>query len=318
VRYLRHNKGILPGNVDRIVVTGCSAGGEERGKPAAGGNSPLYEPYLKEIGAAEEKDNVFAADCRSPITDLDHADLSYEWEFGASKSNRAIDRTVSAELKQRFTSYQASLKLKGRDKFGTLTAGNMGEYIVKYYLQPEAVKYLLGLTEDKRREYLTANSSWLKWDGKTASFTMEDFAAQHINRMKAAPAFDAATLDNPETILFGDRTTNARHFTTYMQQKSSGDPKATLAPDFQKVVELMNPMPFILRKNPGVAQHWRIRHGAIETDESAAVPVDVATGLENMGRDVDAALYWDAGHCQDLDPAGFLIWVGRITGFKLP
>ena len=27
VRYLRHNKGILPGNVDQIISVGCSAGG---------------------------------------------------------------------------------------------------------------------------------------------------------------------------------------------------------------------------------------------------------------------------------------------------
>jgi hypothetical protein len=318
VRYIRHNKGILPGNVDQIVASGCSAGGGLTTLLGASGNSPLYEPYLKEIGAAEEKDNIFAADCHSPITDLNHADLSYEWEFGGSQSNNTIDATISADLKQLFAPYQASLNLKGKDNFGTLTAANMGEYLVKYYLEPEATKYLLGLTEDKRKDYLTANASWLKWDGKTASFTIEDFASQHINRMKAAPAFDVAGLNSAETILFGDKTTNARHFTNYMLQKSTGDPSATLDPDFQKVVNLMNPMYFIQQKNPDAAQHWRIREGAIETDASSVVSVDVATGLENMGRDVNAALYWDAGHCQDLDPAGFLIWVGQVTGFKIP
>ena len=316
VRYIRHNKGILPGNVDQIIASGCSAGGGLSTLLGASGNSTLYEPYLNEIGAADAPDNIFAADCHSPITDLDHADLSYEWEFGGSKSGGSsmIDKSISADLKRMFTTYQASLHLKGKDNFGTLTADNLGAYLVKYYLAPEATKYLLGLTEDKRKEYLAANASWLKWDGKTASFTVEDFAALHISRHKPAPAFDASNLNNPETSLFGNTTTNARHFTPYGTQKFNG---VTIDAGLQKVVNLMNPMYFILEKNSGAAQHWRIREGAIESDESAVVPVDVAAGLENMGRDVDAALYWDAGHCQDLDPQGFLAWMDKVTGYKI-
>jgi hypothetical protein len=45
--------------------------------------------------------------------------------------------------------------------------------------------------------------------------------------------------------------------------------------------------------------------------------VDIGTGLENMGRDVNTAIYWDAGHCQDLDPQGFLTWIAQITGYKI-
>jgi hypothetical protein len=313
VRYLRHNKGILPGNMDQIIASGCSAGGGLTTLLAASGNSPLYEPYLKEIGAAEEKDNIFAGDCHSPIADLDHGDMSYEWEYANSQSRQTIDKQISAELKALYPAYQASLNLKGKDNFGTLTADNMGAYIVKYYLVPEANKYLLGLAEDKRQEYLIRNAAWLHWDGKNASFTMEDFASQHIAREKPAPAMDQTGLNDAETILFGDKTTNARHFTDYMTKKTG----TTIDADFQKVIDMMNPIYFILQKNPGVAQHWRIRHGATESSESAVVPVDVATALENMGRDVNAQLYWDAGHCQDLDPNGFLTWMDKITGFKV-
>jgi hypothetical protein len=38
--------------------------------------------------------------------------------------------------------------------------------------------------------------------------------------------------------------------------------------------------------------------------------------LENVGKDVDARLYWDAGHGADEDPEEFIAWVGHITGFS--
>ncbi|MDO5597643.1 MAG: hypothetical protein Q4F92_04765 [Acidaminococcus sp.] len=47
----------------------------------ATGNSPDYEPYLKELGAAEERDDIYASMDYCPITDLPHADLAYEWVF---------------------------------------------------------------------------------------------------------------------------------------------------------------------------------------------------------------------------------------------
>lgn len=315
VRYIRHNKGILPGNDDQIISTGCSAGGGLSTLLGASGNSPLYEPYLKEIGAAEEPDNIFAADCHSPVTDLDHADLSYEWEFGASKG-ATIDATVSAELRALFPAYEASLYLQGRDNFGTLTADNLGEYMAKYYFEPSATQYLLSLTEDKRKEYLDKNP-WLHWDGQNASFTMTDFAAQHINRFKSAPAFSSFNLKSPEANLFGNKITDSRLFTNYSLQHATGNPSATIDPELQTVVNMMNPMYFVSRKNSGAALHWRFRHGATETDSSAVGPVDIGTGLENMGRDVNTVIYWDAGHCQDLDPQGFIAWMGKITGYKI-
>lgn len=103
VRYIRHNKGILPGNMDWIVSSGCSAGGGLSALLGASGNSPLYEPYLSEIGAAKERDDIFASGCGSPVTDLDHADLSYEWAFGTSKPRSgSVDPTISTALEAAF------------------------------------------------------------------------------------------------------------------------------------------------------------------------------------------------------------------------
>lgn len=317
IRYIRHNAGILPGNPDWIVSSGCSAGGAISAILGASGNSPLYEPYLKEIGAAEAPDNLFASGCGSPVTDLDHADTSYEWAFGASKTRSGIpvDAAVSADLKQQFTAYEASLNLQGKDGFGQITTANLDSYLVKEYFAPAANAYLLGLSGDNRKDYLARNP-WLHWDGKQASFSYLDMAAQHITRMKMPPAFDSFTMRSPETNEFGDKTTDSRHFTVYSLRHATGDPNASIDPALQTVVNLMNPMYFLGQKNPGAAQHWWIRHGAIETDSAPTNTVNLALSLENMGRDVNAAIYWDAGHCQDLDPAGFVAWIGQITGYK--
>lgn len=82
VRYLRHNRHRLPaGNTDRIISDGTSAGGALSALLGATGNSKEYDAELRAIGAAHERDDIFAAMAYCPITDLDHADMAYEWMF---------------------------------------------------------------------------------------------------------------------------------------------------------------------------------------------------------------------------------------------
>jgi acetyl esterase/lipase len=76
VRYLRHNDKLMPGNAEKIISNGTSAGGALSSLLGATGNSADYEPYLKAIGAADEHDDIFAASCYCPITNLDHADAA--------------------------------------------------------------------------------------------------------------------------------------------------------------------------------------------------------------------------------------------------
>lgn len=82
VRYLRHNRHRLPaGNTDRIISDGTSAGGALSALLGATGNSKEYDAELRAVGAANERDDIFAAMVYCPITDLDHADMAYEWMF---------------------------------------------------------------------------------------------------------------------------------------------------------------------------------------------------------------------------------------------
>ena len=301
--------------MERIVSTGCSAGGGLSALLGASGDSPLYDRHLAEIGAAQESDSIFAASCYSPIMDLAHADMAYEWMYGPSLHNQSkqqVDQELSAELRALFAQYQASLGLQGRDGFGLLTADNYGEYLLHHYLIPSATTFLGELPDEARQEYL-ASHDWIAWDGEHAAFTFADYQ-RNSGRWKGVPSFDTLDMKFGEPSLFGDKTTDARHFTEFSLRKASGDPLAEVDPEVKTLAELMDPMTFVLGRNPGSARHWWLRRGTGETGISLTAIVNLAAGLEQMGRHVDTWLFWDAAHCIDEDAEGFIDWVGRIAG----
>ncbi|MET9565926.1 subtype B tannase [Streptomyces tauricus] len=315
VRYLRANKGRVPGNTDRIVSSGTSAGGALSALLGASGDSPLYDAYLKEIGAADASDAIFASGDWCPITDLEHADMAYEWNWGANElsSGSLVDQAVSKELTTAFADYQASLKLRAKG-FGTVTARNLDAYLVRTYLEPSATKYLAALSDTARAAYLAANT-FITWSGGRAAFSWTDFLTHVGARKKDAPAFDAFDLSSGENNLFGTGTTKARHFTLY-SLRHEGSTGARPAGDLPAKIDLMNPMYFIGKHHPGRSKHWWIRVGTKDSDTSLSVVGNLALSLENLGDDVDAFMYWDAGHGSNEDPADFMAWIARVTGYR--
>ena len=315
IRYLRHNKGRVPGNTERIISMGCSAGGAVSAALGASGNSPLFEPYLEEIGAAGGRDDVFATGAFSPIMDIQHADMAYEWEFGLTpwKGEDLVDQVLSEELRKEFAEYEKSLGLKGIGGFGRLTSENLGEYIAKYWLNPSASKYLNDLSRQKREEYLS-DKAWLGWDGTSTHMSMEDYNKYYSGRYKGLPAFDTFDLHEAENGLFGSKTVDARHMTEFSLRHTSGDPLARIDPDLQKVIDMMNPLYYILSGNKGCSRYWFIRHGTTESGISRAAMVNLSTALVNKGRKVDSKLYWEAMHCVDKDPQAFIDWIRSIAG----
>lgn len=75
---------------------------------------------------------------------------------------------------------------------------------------------------------------------------------------------------------------------------------------------MMNPFSYV--GNKGCDQHWWIRHGTTESGISRAAMVNFSTALINKGKDVDSRLYWEAMHCVDKDPAGFINWIWSKCG----
>jgi len=316
VRYLRYNKGIMPGDVDKIISVGCSAGGAASALLGASGNSSLYESYLKEIGAADANDNIFGSACYSPITDLENADGAYEWMYGSYPTKSGlVDQEISRQLKALYEDYQLSLKLQGKNGFGFLTADNYKQYLLQYYLIPSANKFLKGLTEQKRNEYLAKNK-WISWTENGASFAFQDYVS-HVGRMKNMPAFDDFNMSQPEPNLFGNKTTDSRHFTNFSIQHSAGDGNAMIDNDLKILINMMNANYFIREDNKACAGFWWLRNGSSDNHTSQTVLVNLATGLENRNKIVDAALFWDGGHCADNDPEGLIRWIWKITAYTI-
>jgi len=115
--------------------------------------------------------------------------------------------------------------------------------------------------------------------------------------------------------LFGNSTTNARHFTNFSLQQDSGGPIAEIDGELQTIVNMMNPMYFIQQNNTDCAQDWFIRTGTKDRDTAHTIFGNLATILENNGKDVNASLYWDGGHAVNQDPEAFVEWVSEITGY---
>ena len=309
VRYLRANKGVLPGDTDKIISDGTSAGGAVSALLGASGDSDRYAKHLTELGAADASDAIFGVAAYCPITDLENADAAYEFLYGSLTANgQAVDAAASGKLAGAFTAYQNGLNLKGLDG-RALTADRYRNYLLTQYLQPAATAYLAGLSAADRTKYLAANG-FVKWSGGKATFTFADFLTHLGGRKKTLPAFDAFDLSTGENNLFGTATVDNRHFTAY----SAAESGATVEADIPELLTLMNPMRFLAERNEARARNWFIRLGSSDTDTALTVSSNLAAAAATLGDDVDSIMYWDAGHGANNDPEKLVAWGNRITG----
>lgn len=321
VRYLKFNDKVMPGDANKIISNGTSAGGAMSTLLGATGNNPDYEPYLKALGAAPASDDIFAVSAYCPIINLDHADMAYEWQFNGyntykrgwpnpAKSSDAPSVLsdeqikVSAQLKALFPAYLTSLNLKDENgKALTLDAegnGNFKELVIKYVIA-SAHKAL-----DEGKDMTTY--SFLKIEGKKITQLDYDAYLNYMERQKTPPAFDALDLATPENMLFGTTTIDKQHFTAFGLTHSTVEGKK--ADDL--MVKMMNPMNYVGQKNTTNSKHWRIRHGAKDKDTGLAISVMLATALQNKGIDANLEFPWDKPHSGDYDLPELFAWIDGL------
>lgn len=324
VRYLRYNKNIIAGDTEKIISNGTSAGGALSSLLGATGNNPDFFPYLNELGAADERDDIFAASCYCPITNLDNADIAYEWLFngindyikmmkiGEEKIKTVMVQNTmtmdeinfSNNLKALFPAYINGLDLKDADgNMLMLDAngnGNFKDY-VKSFIIESAQNALDNGTDLSELTWITVN------DKIVSDIDFEQYA-QYATRMKPTTAFDGLNLNTAENELFGTAALKSQHFTYFGKENSAvGESIADMA-----VVKMMNPMNYIGKGGSSAAPYWRIRHGVIDRDTSLAIPVILATKLQNSGLDVNFALPWGIGHAGDYDLNELFNWIDKI------
>ncbi len=322
IRYLKFNNAVMPGDANKIISNGTSAGGAMSTLLGATGNNPDYLPYLNAIGAANTSDDIFAVSAYCPIINLDHADMAYEWQFygintyvrggppmpgnNSSQPNNLTEEQIkiSKALKVQFPAYLNSLQLK--DKTGNLLKlddngdGNFKD-LIKQYVMQSAQK---AIDSGKNLSSLT----WLKLAGSKVSDLDYNAYLNYMQRQKTPPAFDALDLSTPETQLFGTTSIDKQHFTDFAAENST---TSKLKAD-QTIVKMMNPMYYIGSPNTKVAQNWRIRHGSKDKDTGLAISVMLATLLQNKGYNANLELPWDRPHSGDYDLAELFSWTDSI------
>jgi hypothetical protein len=212
VRYLKFNDAIMPGDAKKIISNGTSAGGAISTLLGATGNHRDFETYLSEIGAAKASDNIFAVSAYCPITNLENADMAYEWQlsdihsfdFRGRKGEISVEENkVSGDLKQAFPAYVNALSLKNAqgDKL-TLDAAGNGNFkeLVKQYIRQSAQKALDHGVELQQHAFLNIVNKQVQ----SVDF---DGYMRYIGRMKTPQAFDALAYNSFENNLFGDEKT---------------------------------------------------------------------------------------------------------------
>ena len=330
VRYLKFNDKFMPGDANKIISNGTSAGGAMSALLGVSANAKEYEPYLKELGAAKADDQIYAASAYCPVTNLEHEDEAYEWMFGdldkferidfsnldaASFNDRskkpqitgelnATQKELSRELKSKFPVYLNSLNLKDA-KGHALSLDENGEGSFKEYINA-LVSRAFTATKSSDKNTLTPKFITLDTQGCSLGYTfkLEDFIAS-LKRAKAVVAFDGLGLENPENDLFGDSKTPAKHFTKFAKERSGGEMAD------ENIIKMMNALNYTANKNG--AKFYRIRQGTNDTDLALAVPAMLALSLKNAGRDVDFEAVWGQGHGGDYDLDELFAWIKRVS-----
>lgn len=321
VRYLRLFEEELPGDVNKIITNGTSAGGALSSLMGTTGNHPDYEPYFEELGAAKTRDDVFAASCYCPITNLDNADMAYEWEFCGENVYHTRDWShpdgpipvvrdltqeqidLSKELKKMFIQYLNSLNLYDESVLLQLDEtgnGSFKEYMKKIVLQSSQAALDNGVD--------VSDKSWLTVEnGKALAMDWEGYVSD-ITRMKPTPAFDNLELKSAENDLFGVKDRNYSHFTEFGKKHSYVNGEMTDV----HIVKLLNPMNYIPNSAATKAKYFRIRHGECDRDTSLAISAILTLKLREAGCEVDYHAPWNIPHAGDYDLDELFAWIDDI------
>ena len=339
--YLHANDATMPGNAKRIITNGTSAGGAVSLLQGATGNTSDYQPYLQALGAATASTDVYASSAYAPITNLDAADMAYEWSYNGITSfnkvtmgqgelpqanvggapapmQRSVQRVnltnddvaYSDLLKSHFPDYINNLQLRDRtgvilklDKKGN---GTFKQY-VKSFIIDAANKAKSNGADLSRYSFLILDKNTglvkdIDWDAYN-SFT---------SRSKVPGAFDSRSNDSGENSLFGTSTSDTNHFTITAALHDTTTNNDVYVEN-AKIVTMMNPMNYLGSPSATNAKYYRIRYGTADSNTSVAIPLIVGTRAQNLGYSVDMATPWGVDHAGDYDLQDLFNWMDSIV-----
>ena len=351
IRYLRRFDKEMPGDAERIITDGTSAGGAMSALMGATGNAPEYEPLLEAMGAAKERDDVFASVCFCPIIDLEHADMAYEWIYGGTASRQGLSeeqKALSQELADQFPAYLARLNLSKKD--GTkLTAENYLDYIKELLITAAQKAKDAGADISEELGFSFSSESMGRFTapvngGMPGGMGMRPQggdrqgppAGFNMPMMRARAGEYVTDLDMPTYLNYVVSTQPLKGVPAFDskgmlganasgENDEFGDASGSSVnfTDFAsgKTGQVLSDE---IRKNVHLlnpmdfigkadnAPHWFIRHGARDRDTAFPVPVNFATKLLNQGLDVDFLLAWNRPHSGDYALDELFDWIKSI------
>ena len=339
--YLHANDATMPGNAKRIITNGTSAGGAVSLLQGATGNTSDYQPYLQALGAATASTDVYASSAYAPMTNLDAADMAYEWSYNGITSfnkvsmgqgelpqanvggapapmQRSVQRVnltnddvaYSDLLKSHFPDYVNNLQL--RDRTGViLKLDKKGNGTFKQYVKSFIID---AVNKAKSNGTDLSRYSFLILDKNTGMVKDIDWDAYNsfTSRSKAPGAFDSRSNDSGENSLFGTSTSDTNHFTITAALHDT-TPNNDVYVENAKIVTMMNPMNYLGSPSATNAKYYRIRYGTADSNTSVAIPLIVGTRAQNLGYSVDMATPFGVDHAGDYDLQDLFNWMDSIV-----
>ena len=208
------------------------------------------------MGAAKERDDVFASMAYCPITNLENADMAYEWMFhnadeyygrGFAKRMAAADgdassydtlpnrpdnapaeaktgtpispdqKAISGELKEDFSEYLNALNL--HDSLGNrVNLAPDGNGLFREYIES---LYLASAQDAIDTGEDIKDTPWITVSDNTAVHMDFDKYIAAVKRLKGVPAFDAFDMSTGENNEFGTYNIANKHFTRFGLEHSS-------------------------------------------------------------------------------------------------
>lgn len=352
IRFLRHHREMLAGDWDRLISVGFSAGGAMSTLLSCTGNSVHFEDLLRENGAyMEESDAVYAAQIYCPITDLEHADMAYEWCFLNSKiaifpkDNESGELTpfrqaLSKKFAKEYIRYFNNMGLKHPKTGAQLQLGEDGrsgsgyEYLMEKlkesydrymeYLKPSKDEVVGDITSDGRENTEVGHTK-----DELMLNDLENYVAHVRTRLKNCPAFDWLEADSCENQLFGNETTNYRHFNEQTAEFIA-ELREAFPEEYERFYEkyrtcvgdkeqekqkfLLNPFSFIgTSEKSDMAKHFRICVGSLDADTALTVSMSLALKLaECTDSSVEYRIIWNQPHCEADEPGAVLEWIASL------
>ena len=287
VRYLKANDAVLPGDANKIIAVGGSAGGSCAALLGVSGNAEVFLPCLEKIGAVmDATDDIYGARVQAPIANVDKADMAYEYlhsaevnyhQMGPNGGDKTFDDFQIALQRELIAAFEAYLTELGFDtatfKDGYLAAINKA-------LDVYTTRWLDKEQYENAEGFAKAYDGITYADGKVTADSLEAFVAGFMTRGKSIMAFDTEASKSWEARLFGEAHFSASLLSVLEKMAADGNTEAArlveayTQPDTgvnsegkQDMVRMMACMTYLTgEEKADIAKHWRFNNSTMDGD----------------------------------------------------